>query len=110
MAMEHIAAVLLIIGCSEDLAQCRELPAPVAIYETSEECETELPMSLRGYTGEFTQLFAQCLTVDPALEEEDVVLSWGIRDDGVLVASAGIPDVMVATNSDGRANGFQTQE
>jgi hypothetical protein len=110
MAMEHIAAVLLIIGCSDDLAQCRELPAPVAIYESSEECETELAASLRGFTGEFSQLFAQCLAVDPALEEEDVVLSWGIRDDGVLVASAGIPDVMVATNSDGRSNEFLTQE
>lgn len=108
--MEHIAAVLLIIGCSDDLAQCRELPAPVALYETAEECETELPVSLRGFTGEFSQLFAQCLPVDPSLEEEDVVLSWGIRDDGVLVASAGVPDVMVATNSNGRADEFQTQE
>lgn len=108
--MEHIAAVLLIIGCSDDLAQCREVPAPVALYETAEQCETEMPASLRGYTLEFPQLFAQCLTVDPSLEEEDVVLSWGIRNDGMLVASVGVSDVMVATNSDAKADAFMRQE
>ncbi|MBX3579685.1 MAG: hypothetical protein KF723_20975 [Rhizobiaceae bacterium] len=108
--MEHIAAVLLIIGCSDDLSQCRELPAPVALYETAQECETGLPVSLRGRANEYPQLFAQCLVVDPALEEEDVVLSWGIRNDGMLVASVGVPDVMVATNSSGTAVGNLRQE
>jgi len=108
--MEHIAAVLLIIGCSDDLAQCRELPAPVPIYETAEACEVGLPASLREHTGNYPQLFAQCLTVDPALEEDDVVLSWGIGDNGILTASVGIPDVMVATNSDGRSDLYLMQE
>lgn len=107
--MEHIAAVLLIIGCSDDLVQCNELPAPVAIYETVETCETELPVSLRGHTGHYPQLFAQCLAVDPALEEEDVVLSWGIGESGILTASVGIPDVMVATNSGGRSEMFMQE-
>ena len=35
--MEHIAAILLLVGCSGDLKQCDELPAPTAIYETEEE-------------------------------------------------------------------------
>ena len=108
--MEHIAAVLLIIGCSDGLSECKELPAPVALYEVVEECEEQLPAALRGFTGDFPQIFAQCLTVDPSMEEEDIVLSWGIQADGVLVASLGIPDVMVATNSDGRSNPFMMQE
>jgi hypothetical protein len=102
--MEHIAALLLIIGCSDDLAQCRELPAPVPIFETAEACESELPVSMRQFTGRYPQLFAQCVTVDPALEEEDVELTWDVRPDGVMIAEIGIPDVMVATNSDATAN------
>ena len=50
--MEHIAALLLIIGCSGDLSQCRELPAPVAVYEAVEDCNQELPDSLGAFTGQ----------------------------------------------------------
>ena len=35
--MEHIAAILLMVGCSSDLRQCEELPAPTAIYETDQD-------------------------------------------------------------------------
>jgi hypothetical protein len=110
--MEHIAALLLIIGCSDDLAQCRELPSPVAIFETAEECETELPGSLRDFTGRYPQLFAQCVVVDPALAEEDAELTWDIGNDGVLIAAVTAPssDVMVATNSEGTNSVFEVQE
>ena len=85
--MEHIAALLLIIGCSDDLSQCRELPAPTPVYETKEECDEELPSSLGAFTGQFEQLFAQCLPVDPAMEEEDAELVWEVHPDGTLIAS-----------------------
>lgn len=97
--MEHIAALLLIIGCSDDLAQCSELPAPVTVFETLEECEREVPASIGLFTGERPQIFAQCLAVDAALEEEDAELTWDVRPDGTLIASIGGSDVMVATNS-----------
>ena len=85
--MEHIAALLLIIGCSDDLSQCRELPAPTPVYETKEECDEELPSSLGAFTGQFEQLFAQCLPVDPAIDEEDTELVWEVHPDGTLIAS-----------------------
>jgi hypothetical protein len=97
--MEHIAALLLIIGCSDDLVQCRELPAPTAIYETREDCDHELPSSLGAFTGQFEQLFAQCIEVDPALAEEDATLVWEIRPDGTLIASVEASDAMVASDS-----------
>ncbi len=50
--MEHIAALLLVVGCSGNMAECRELPAPAPIYETFEECEAEKPISLRELEGE----------------------------------------------------------
>ena len=99
--MEHIAALLLIIGCSDDLSQCRELPAPVPVYEAAEDCNRELPDSLGAFTGQYGQLFARCVPVDPALEEEDAELTWDVRPDGTLVASMdAVPsDMMVASNS-----------
>ena len=45
--MEHIAALLLIIGCSQDMKVCEELPAPVPVYETATECDSDLQAALR---------------------------------------------------------------
>lgn len=98
--MEHIAALLLVVGCSNDLGQCSELPAPTPIFETVEECEAMLPGSLATLQGARPRVFAQCVYVDPAMEEEDAVLTWDVLPGGKLVASVDAEgDVMVATNS-----------
>ncbi len=96
--MEHIAAVLLIVGCSGNLDTCRELPAPVPLYETSEDCQAARDPSVRLFAGADEKVFATCVPVDPAMEEEDAELVWDIQNDQ-LVASIEVPDVMVATNS-----------
>lgn len=85
--MEHIAALLLIVGCSDNLERCRELPAPVPIFETMEECQAALPLSLKGARGKDSAVFADCIHVDPAMEEEDAVLEWDVTKDGRLVAT-----------------------
>jgi hypothetical protein len=90
--------VLLIIGCSDDLIKCHELPAPTPIYEAKEDCDRELPYSLGAFTGQVERLYAQCVSVDPALEEEDADLVWEVHSDGTLVASVRAP-VMVVSNS-----------
>jgi hypothetical protein len=98
-AMEHVAALLLIIGCSDDLSQCLELPAPTSFYETKQDCDQALPASLGAFTGQFEQLYAQCLPVDPAMEDQDAELVWQVHPDGTLVASVESSGVMVASNS-----------
>lgn len=103
--MEHIAALMLIIGCSPDLADCRELPAPVpVVFETAEECDTALPMALRHVDSDDARLFARCIDVDPALEEMDAELVWDVTPAEGLVASvevldgpAGEPETLVAS-------------
>jgi hypothetical protein len=96
--MEHIAALLLIVGCSGDLKQCTEMPAPVTIFETAEECQGVLPMALRDAKGKHTRTFATCVPVDPAMEEEDAELTWDVLPSGKLVAEIGAPNVVVASN------------
>ena len=85
--VEDIGALLLIVGCFDDLSQCHELPPPVSIFETTEACDQQLPNSLGAFTGEFEQLYAQCLTVDPTMEDEDAELVWEVHPDGTLFAS-----------------------
>jgi len=108
--MEHIAALLLIVGCSGDLADCRELPAPVPIFETAEECNAELPRAFAGYRNSYPHVAASCVAVDPAMEEADAELVWDVRPDGRLVASIESAGVMVATNSPRNHKGDRFRE
>ena len=95
--MEHIAALLLIVGCADDLSHCRELPAPVPIFETAQECETELPIAMRQFMSDYPQIMANCIAVDPAMAEEDAQLVWDINGQGNLIASVeSVSDVRVA--------------
>lgn len=95
--MEHIAALLLIVGCSQDLSQCAELPAPVSVYETSTECDADLPLALRHFDGAQPRVMAVCIAVDPALEEEDAELVWDIRPDGSLHGVVEVPQMNLAS-------------
>jgi hypothetical protein len=110
--MEHIAALLLIVGCSDDLSQCIELPAPAPVYEAAEDCNRELPASLEAFTGQYGHFFARCVPVDPALAEEDAELTWDVHPDGTLVASIEtVPaNVMVASNSHHSQHEYRKQE
>ncbi|MDP3898282.1 MAG: hypothetical protein Q8Q62_16565 [Mesorhizobium sp.] len=95
--MEHIAALLLIVGCSQDLSSCHELPAPVSIYEKATECDAELPIALRQFDGFRPRVMATCVAVDPALEEQDAELVWDIGPDGRLTAAIEVPRMTVAS-------------
>jgi hypothetical protein len=83
---EDIGALLLIVGCFDDLSQCHELAVPVSIFETMEACDQQLPASFGAFTAQFEQLYAQCLPVDPAMEDE-AELVWQIHQDGTMFAS-----------------------
>jgi hypothetical protein len=85
--MEHIAAILLIVGCSSDLSQCRELPAPTPLFETAEACAQTQPFALDDFAGRKPRVFGTCVAVDPALEEADAEIVWSITPDGRLDAS-----------------------
>ena len=109
--MEHIAALLLIVGCSADLNECRELPAPVSVYETVEQCRDDVVIARAIYSGDMPHVVATCIDVDPAMEEEDAELVWDINPDGTLYAEIETgADVMVAANPDRPEKTFVIQE
>lgn len=109
--MEHIAALLLIIGCSDDLSQCRELPAPVPVFETMQACDKELPASMRQFMGDYPQILANCIVVDPLVAETEAELVWDINTQGNLIASVEpVSDIMVAENTGPAGQEFPVEE
>lgn len=107
--MEHIAALLLIVGCSGDMKACAELLAPTPIYETMEECQADLSQSLAGARNARPVVRGACVYVDPAMEEEDAELTWDVKPDGTLVASvqAVQPDMMMTSSVKPESNTLQ---
>ena len=95
--MEHIAAILLLVGCSDDMLMCRELQAPVPVYETVAECEAGLETQMIRFSSSYPQIVGQCVNDDPALEESDAELVWSIAADGTFLASFEEPVVQVAS-------------
>lgn len=108
--MEHIAALLLIIGCSSDLSQCHELPSPVTVFGTVEDCTAERPFALDDLIGKAPHIVGKCLPVDPALEEDYNEIVWDVLPDGTLDASVEISNIVVASNATRPEKGYLDRE
>jgi hypothetical protein len=108
--MEHIAALLLIVACSDDMARCQELAAPSAVYETQEECEVDLHPTISLFVTSYPQVLGQCVSVDPAIEEEDADLVWNVKPDGTLFAMIEVPEIMIASGPEIHKNEYLSHE
>lgn len=103
--MEHIAAIMLLVGCSHGSLACEELPAPQVAFETLEECVDALPASLGGAAGADRRVVhGRCASVDPAWIEEDVEIGWRMtREKGLEIDIRQVPPpvkrVIVAQNT-----------
>lgn len=84
--MEHIAAILLLLGCADDGRSCIEIPAPRIGYESAQACEEDLPHALRYGGDQRPLVLAKCISVDPQAEG-DMEIVWDITARGELVAS-----------------------
>ena len=97
--MEHIAALLLVIGCSNTMADCHELQVPVSVFETADQCVAERPFALGDVQGQAQHIVGECLAVDPALEDDYDQIVWNVRADGTLDASLAISNVVMASSA-----------
>lgn len=97
--MEHIAAIMLLVGCSHADMTCNELPAPQVAFETMEECNGTLANAIGQVASVGTVVRAKCAAVDPAWFEEDIEISWDVTEDGRLdVAINNVGPTEVATH------------
>ncbi|WP_112808831.1 hypothetical protein [Ensifer sp.] len=76
--MEHIAAIMVLVGCLQGDAACREVPTPVVGFETVEECQELLSPSIEEVGKAFKGAYGKCAEVDPALFVEDATIEWRI--------------------------------
>lgn len=84
--MEHIAAIMLLIGCNNGGLACQELQAPQVAFESMEDCVGALPAALGGAGGSKRLVHGRCAPVDPAWVEEDIEITWRLsRQNGLEV-------------------------
>lgn len=98
--MEHIAAIMMLIGCTQGNVECRELPAPAIGFETVDECRELLQPAISEAKGANEVVHGKCTEVDPALFIEDATIVWKIAPSGQLDVQVTFDDpaspVMVA--------------
>ena len=82
--MEHIAAIMVLIGCGHGDTECMEFPAPQIGYETVQACEREIDDALRSASKNRPIVYGQCEEIDPALFETDAVVAWNFDETGAL--------------------------
>lgn len=82
--MEHIAAIMMLVGCTQGNIECRELPAPAIGFETAEECQELLQPSIDSVRGGSRIVYGKCTAVDPALFIEDATIIWDVTPSGEL--------------------------
>lgn len=82
--MEHIAAFMVLIACSDDLQVCVEKPAPEIAYESVQQCELELSPAISAVARTSKKTFGRCVEVDPALFYEDAEIVWDVTAAGGL--------------------------
>ena len=95
--MEHIAALLFVVGCSNAMTDCRELDVPVSVFETGEACAAERPFALSDLRGRAPHIVGECLAVDPALEDDYDQIVWSVQPDGRLDASLEVSGTLLAS-------------
>ncbi|MDQ0319247.1 hypothetical protein QO002_001385 [Pararhizobium capsulatum DSM 1112] len=102
--MEHVAAILMLVGCGYGNVDCRELPASRVGYETAEECQSDLKPVVAGVHSAAPVIYAKCAAVDPALfieDSENARVLWTVTPQDELRVSIKVeePEVplMIAT-------------
>ncbi len=105
--MEHIAAIMMLVGCTQGNIECKELPAPAVGFETAEECHALLRPSLNDVKGRYKIVYGKCAAIDPALYIEDATITWAITPANELDVQVTFDDpaapLLVADRRDGQS-------
>ena len=90
--MEHIAAIMVLVGCMQATDACREVPAPTEAFETVDECRELLSPAIEATVGAFKHAYGACAEVDPALFVEDATIEWHVTPAGRLQVKVQVDD------------------
>ena len=82
--MEHVAAFMLLVGCSGNISACEEIPVPVAAYETVAECRSELPLQIRLSGTHDKRVLGACKEVSEEVFAQSATVDWSVSRSGQL--------------------------
>lgn len=99
--MEHLVAIMLLVGCSADGSTCTEIPVPTPSYSSVAECQSELGLQMRLSGTYDNRVLGACKAVDEALLEESVTVAWAVNGGGRLLVEieADHEEAVVASNA-----------
>lgn len=86
--MQTIQAVMLLLGCSHDMAACEATEISAPFYHTVEQCENDIDAQTH-MADSYPVLVAKCLTVADHQADKSVKVQWSFGQDGALFAYAG---------------------
>ncbi|OLP58086.1 hypothetical protein BJF93_05485 [Xaviernesmea oryzae] len=76
--MEHIAAIMILVGCSSGNTQCAEIEPPVFAFEAMEECQRDLRPAIGTVRRDYGVIYGKCAEIDPAREDDYTEVTWRI--------------------------------
>ncbi|WP_061936454.1 hypothetical protein [Aureimonas sp. AU22] len=82
--MEHVAALLLLVGCSPDASVCTEIPVPQPIYRSVGECEAAAPMEMRLSGTYDRRVMARCTGLTQSELDGSASVEWAVNRAGEL--------------------------
>lgn len=82
--MQSLAAIMLVVSCTQVPEKCAEIPVPVPAYETLADCQDDLRPMMNQADVRKGQIIGACATFDSALLESDAVVLWDVSAKGSL--------------------------
>ncbi|WP_152046090.1 hypothetical protein [Aureimonas psammosilenae] len=82
--MEAVAALMMIVGCDANLADCRIVPVVAPVYSDANSCHRDLDIQMRLDGLKATKLFGTCKDVDQATLASAASVDWSLGRDGRL--------------------------
>ncbi len=98
--MEHVAAILLLVACGEGNSACRELPAPLEAYETTADCQADLPAASRNAARHAPHIYGACVSIDPAMIYDNLEIVWDVTPEGKFDVSVNIDAPAIIAHAD----------
>lgn len=95
--MEHLAALMLLVGCSGDVSVCKEIPTSVPAYQNVADCQADLPIQIRMIGSADKRVYGACKAVSADLFEQPATIDWAVSRDGRLMVDVTAKPQQVAS-------------
>jgi hypothetical protein len=82
--MEHLVAIMLLVGCNADGSQCSEIPVPAPAYDSVADCEQEMAIQMRFSSTYDNRVLGKCTAVSEDLLDQSATIEWGVSRGGEL--------------------------